>query len=192
MTTKKIVAKQHEASGCVARGTLLIVDADEAASKPLACALSARGFEVRTAATVGAGRQAIEAAAPDYALVELRLGKESGLDIVIALSAARPNTRIVIFSGHGGTAHTVAGIKAGATDHLPKPASIDAIEAALLSDIEPSPRPIEVQMMPERVRWEHVQTIFRQSGRNVSETARTLRMHRRTLQRLLAKGEPRL
>ena len=189
MTMEKPAANRIVVARRAARGTLLLVDADEEAATPLALALSARGFEVRVAATVAASLRAIRAAAPDYALIELRLGTGSGLDIVIALSAARPDARIVIFSGHGGIAHTVAAIKAGAADHLPKPASLDAIEAALLSDVESLVG--EVPMMPERVRWEHVQTIFRQSGRNVSETARTLRMHRRTLQRILAKGEPR-
>jgi len=191
MRTEKPTTDQSHAAGPMARGRLLIVDADETAARELAHAMRARGFEVRVAATVAASLDAMRAAAPDYALIDLQLGKDSGLEVVSALSAAHPDARIVILSVYGGLAYTVAAIKAGATDHLPRPASLEAIEAALLSDVEPLPPPIDLPMVPERVRWEHVQTVFRQSGGNVSETARSLRMHRRTLQRILARGEPR-
>jgi len=188
---EKPAANQNQALRYVARGGLLIVDADETAARQLAQALSARGFAVRIAGTVAASLDAIAAAAPDYALVDLQLGRDSGLEVVRALAAECPETRIVIFSFYGGLAHTVAAIKAGAADHLPRPASLETIEAALLSDGARLPPPIALPMGPDRVRWEHVQTVFRQSGGNVSETARSLRMHRRTLQRILARGEPR-
>jgi two-component system, response regulator RegA len=190
MTTEKSAAIQNQAVQRPERGRLLIVDADQTAAQELARGLGARGFAVRITATVDASLEAIRANPPDHALIDLQLGKDSGLEVVRALSAACPESRIVIFSVYGGLAHTVAAIKAGAVDHLPRPASLDAIEAALLADGETLPPPIELPMGPERVRWEHVQTIFRQSGGNVSETARTLRMHRRTLQRILARGEP--
>src|SRR5581483_10111845 len=190
MSTMTAIDARSEMPRSAALGSLLIVDADAAAARQLALALSARGFTVDVAASVAASLAAIRSAPPDYALVDLRLGLESGLEVVRALSAARPDARIVIFSGYGGLAHTVAAIKAGASDHLPKPASVDAVEAALLSRADPLPPPIALPMEPDRVRWEHVQTIFRQSGCNVSVTARTLRMHRRTLQRILARGAP--
>jgi len=190
MRMEKSAANQNHAVARPGRGRLLIVDADRTAAQELAHALGERGFTVRIAATVAASLEAIQADPPDHALIDLQLGKDSGLEVVRALSAACPETRIVIFSVYGGLAHTVAAIKAGAADHLPRPANLESIEAALLADGEKLPPPIELPMGPERVRWEHVQTVFRQSGGNVSETARNLRMHRRTLQRILARGEP--
>jgi two-component system response regulator RegA len=171
--------------------TLLIVDDDAPLLNRLARAMERRGFEVRTADSVSAGIQAAQTEAPEYAVVDLRLGDGNGLDVVAALRAARADTRIVMLTGYGAIATAVAAVKAGAVDYLPKPADADAIEAALLSRDGALPPPPELPMSAERVRWEHIQRVFEQCERNVSETARRLRMHRRTLQRILAKHAPR-
>jgi two-component system response regulator RegA len=171
--------------------TLLIVDDDAPLLNRLARAMERRGFEVRTADSVSSGVQEAQSVAPDYAVVDLRLGDGNGLDVVAALRAARADTRIVMLTGYGAIATAVAAVKAGAIDYLPKPADADAIEAALLSRDGALPPPPELPMSAERVRWEHIQRVFEQCDRNVSETARRLRMHRRTLQRILAKHAPR-
>src|ERR671927_302867 len=120
-----------------------------------------------------------------------RAMERRGFDVVAALRAARADTRIVMLTGYGAIATAVAAVKAGAVDYLPKPADADAIEAALLQQPDALPPPPEQPMTADRVRWEHIQRVFEQCDRNVSETARRLRMHRRTLQRILAKHAPR-
>ena len=127
---------------------------------------------------------------PAYAVVDLRLGDGSGLDVVSTLREHRPDIRAVILTGYGNIATAVAAVKAGAVDYLPKPADADAIENALLQSGD-GPPPPENPMSADRVRWEHIQRVYEQCERNVSETARRLRMHRRTLQRILAKHAPR-
>src|SRR5581483_243458 len=111
--------------------SLLIVDDDAPLLNRLARAMERRGFEVRTADSVSAGIQAAQSAAPEYAVVDLRLGDGNGLDVVAALRAARADTRIVMLTGYGAIATAVAAVKAGAVDYLLKPADADAIEAAL-------------------------------------------------------------
>jgi len=172
-------------------GRLLIVNDDAATSEALGHAMTARGFTVECAPSLAVGLAAIAREAPDYALIDVRLGHESGLALIGALRAAQPDVRIVVFSSYGDLANAVAAIKAGAADYVPKPASPEALEAALLSRREPLPPPIPLPLLADEVRWEHIRSVFTQAGRNVSETARRLRMHRRTLQRILAKGEPR-
>jgi two-component system response regulator RegA len=172
------------------RGRLLIVENDRIQADRLAEEMRARGFVADTAGTLEACLAAVARGAPDYVLVDVRLGNENGLEAVSAVHAAHPAARIVIHSCHGTLATVVAAIKAGAADCLPKPISMAAIEAALLSQREPLPLPVEVPLNPDWVRWEHIQRVFAASDGNVSRTARKLRMHRRTLQRILAKGEP--
>src|SRR5438552_3714676 len=104
---------------------------------------------------------------------------------------ARPGARIVMLTGYGNIATAVAAVKAGALDYLPKPADADAVERALLAQEGETPPPPEDPMSADRVRWEHIQRIFELCDRNVSETARRLKMHRRTLQRILSKHAPR-
>jgi two-component system response regulator RegA len=169
---------------------LLIVDDDEAFRERLARAMERRGFAVHVAASVATGKTAATATPPDYAVVDLRLGDGSGLDVVEALRACAPGARVIVLTGYGNIATAVAAMKAGAIDYLPKPADADAIEAALLSLDRPLPPPPEQPMSADRVRWEHIQRIYEQCDRNVSETARRLNMHRRTLQRILAKHAP--
>ncbi len=171
--------------------TLLIVDDDEPLCQRLARAMERRGFIVRTADSVASG-VAAAAEAPAFAVVDLRLGDGSGLDVVKTLRKTRPSARIVMLTGYGNIATAVAAVKAGAVDYLPKPVDADAVERALLaSDAAGLPPPPEDPMSADRVRWEHIQRVFEQCDRNVSETARRLKMHRRTLQRILGKHAPR-
>jgi len=171
--------------------TLLIVDDDAPLCQRLARAMERRGFVVATADGVASGVAAASAHPPAFAVVDLRLGDGSGLEIVSALRGARPEARIVVLTGYGNIATAVAAVKAGALDYLPKPADADAVERALLAQEGATPEPPEDPMSADRVRWEHIQRIFELCERNVSETARRLKMHRRTLQRILSKHAPR-
>jgi two-component system, response regulator RegA len=170
---------------------LLIVDDDEPFRTRLARAMERRGYQVFTADSAQGGMSAAAEHRPAYAVVDLRLGEGSGLDVVTALRLARADIRVVVLTGYGNIATAVAAVKAGAVDYLPKPADADQIEAALKASGRPLPPPPEHPMSADRVRWEHIQRVFEQCGRNVSETARRLNMHRRTLQRILAKYAPR-
>ena len=171
--------------------TILIVDDDRPLRSRLATAMERRGFDVDTADSVASGIARVNAAAPRFAVVDLRLGDGSGLDVVAALHEARPDARAIILTGYGNIATAVAAVLVGAIDYLPKPADADQLEAALLNVEGPLPAPPENPMSADRVRWEHIQRVYEQCDRNVSETARRLNMHRRTLQRILAKRSPR-
>ena len=175
----------------VGERTLLIVDDDAPLCQRLARAMERRGFVVETAESVAAGIAAASARPAAFAVVDLRLGDGSGVAVVEALRKARPAARIVMLTGYGNIATAVAAVKAGAVDYLPKPADADAVERALLSTETSLPPPPEDPMSADRVRWEHIQRVFEQCDRNVSETARRLKMHRRTLQRILSKHAPR-
>jgi two-component system response regulator RegA len=169
---------------------LLIVDDDAPLCQRLARAMEKRGFVVDTAESVAAGTAAARDRPPAFAVVDLRLSDGSGLDIVSALRQSRPGARIVMLTGYGNIATAVAAVKAGAIDYLPKPADADAVEHALLGGDSALPPPPADPMSADRVRWEHIQRVFEQCERNVSETARRLKMHRRTLQRMLGKHAP--
>jgi two-component system, response regulator RegA len=171
--------------------TLLIVDDDEPLCQRLARAMERRGFVVQTAESVAAGTRLASERPPAFAVVDLRLGDGSGLDIVKVIRGSRPAARIVMLTGYGNIATAVAAVKAGAVDYLPKPVDADAVERALLATDAALPPPPEDPMSADRVRWEHIQRVFEQCDRNVSETARRLKMHRRTLQRILGKHAPR-
>jgi two-component system response regulator RegA len=171
--------------------SLLIVDDDRPFRDRLSKAMERRGFAVRAVDSVAGGISAVEAEPPAFAVLDLRLLDGSGLDIVPVLRDARPDSRIVILTGYGNIASAVAAVKAGAVDYLGKPADADQIEAALLAQSDALPPPPENPMSADRVRWEHIQRVYEQCDRNVSETARRLNMHRRTLQRILAKRAPR-
>lgn len=170
--------------------SLLIVDDDGPFRNRLARAMERRGFDVVAVESVSLGIEVAQESAPAFAVVDLRLADGSGLDVVSAIRDARPEARIIMLTGYGNIATAVAAVKAGAVDYLPKPADADAIEAALLADGRPLPIPPENPMSADRVRWEHIQRVFEQCDRNVSETARRLKMHRRTLQRILNKHAP--
>ncbi len=169
--------------------TLLLVDDDAPFVARLARAMEKRGFLPETAESVAAGRVIAETRPPAYAVIDLRLEDGNGLDVVEALRARRPDCRIVVLTGYGAIATAVAAVKFGATDYLSKPADADDITSALLSRGE-NPPPPENPMSADRVRWEHIQRVYELCDRNVSETARRLTMHRRTLQRILAKRSP--
>ena len=171
--------------------TLLLVDDDAPLCQRLARAMERRGFIVATADSVAGGVAAVTGHPPAFAVVDLRLADGSGLEIVKTLRKARPGARIVMLTGYGNIATAVAAVKAGALDYLPKPADADAVERALLASDVSLPPPPEDPMSADRVRWEHIQRVFEQCDRNVSETARRLKMHRRTLQRILGKHAPR-
>ncbi|SFH07077.1 two-component system, response regulator RegA [Palleronia marisminoris] len=171
--------------------TLLLVDDDEPFLKRLARAMEKRGFKVTTAESVAEGRAHATHCPPAYAVVDLRLGDGNGLDVVETIRAKREDAKIVVLTGYGAIATAVAAVKIGATDYLSKPADANEITAALLSRGHDLPPPPENPMSADRVKWEHIQRIYEQCDRNVSETARRLSMHRRTLQRILAKRSPR-
>ena len=171
--------------------SLLVVDDDPPFRNRLARAMEKRGFDVVAVDSVALGIEVAQESAPVFAVVDLRLGDGSGLDVVAALRDARPDSRIVVLTGYGNIATAVAAVKAGAVDYLPKPADADAVEAALLAYGRPLQPPPENPMSADRVRLEHIQRVFEQCDRNVSETARRLKMHRRTLQRILNKHAPR-
>lgn len=171
--------------------SLLVLDDDEAFRRRLARAMERRGFEPVMAESVAEGLSVVRRQPPAYAVVDLRLEDGNGLDVVEALREARPESRIVVLTGYGAIATAVAAVKIGATDYLAKPADADDVEAALLAGDSLKPPPPENPMSADRVRWEHIQRVFELCDRNVSETARRLNMHRRTLQRILAKRSPR-
>ena len=174
-----------------ADNSLLIVDDDAPLRNRLGRAMERRGFNIQLAETASDGIDAARRQRPAYAILDLRLSDGNGLDIVKALRDARGDARIIMLTGYGNIASAVAAVKAGVVDYLPKPADADAITAALLDHKDALPPPPENPMSADRVRWEHIQRVYEQCDRNVSETARRLKMHRRTLQRILAKHAPR-
>ncbi len=171
--------------------TLLLVDDDEPFLRRLAKAMEKRGFEVETADSVAGGRAIATARPPAFAVIDLRLGDGNGLDVVEVLREQRADARVVVLTGYGAIATAVAAVKIGATDYLSKPADANDITNALLATGDDMPPPPENPMSADRVRWEHIQRVYELCDRNVSETARRLSMHRRTLQRILAKRSPR-
>ena len=170
--------------------SLLLVDDDEPFVKRLARAMEKRGFLPETAESVAVGRAKAIAKPPAYAVIDLRLNDGSGLDVVEALREVRPDCRIVVLTGYGAIASAVAAVKIGAIDYLTKPADANEVVNALLSRAGAPLEVPEMMMSADRVRWEHIQRVYEMCERNVSETARRLSMHRRTLQRILAKRGP--
>ncbi|MCB1379418.1 MAG: ActR/PrrA/RegA family redox response regulator transcription factor [Alphaproteobacteria bacterium] len=170
--------------------TLLLVDDDKPFLTRLARAMEARGFEVRVAESVADGVVQVRRAPPAFAVVDLRLGDGNGLDVIEALHATRPDARAVVLTGYGNIATAVTAVKLGAIDYLAKPADADAVYGALVGDTESRAVLPDNPMSADRVRWEHIQRVYELCNRNVSETARRLNMHRRTLQRILAKRAP--
>ena len=170
--------------------SLLIVEDDKAFLQRLARAMEGRGFAVTTAESVADGLSHLEAATPAFAVVDMRLEDGNGLDVISALKRRRPDARAIILTGYGNIATAVNAVKLGAVDYLSKPVDADDVVAALLALDGRKAEPPENPMSADRVRWEHIQRIYELCGRNVSETARRLNMHRRTLQRILAKRAP--
>jgi len=170
--------------------SLLIVDDDKPFLSRLAKAMEARGYQVRTADSLEAGKQAIRESAPAFAVVDLRLDDGNGLEVIRMLRETRPDCRALVLTGYGNIATAVTAVKLGAVDYMSKPADAEDILAALTASGETKPKPPENPMSADRVRWEHIQRVYELCNRNVSETARRLHMHRRTLQRILAKRAP--
>ncbi len=170
--------------------TLLLVDDDKPFLTRLGRAMETRGFVVRMADTVAEGIAEVRKEAPGYAVVDLRLADGNGLDVIEALHASRPEARAVVLTGYGNIATAVTAVKLGAIDYLAKPADADAVYGALTGDTDARTALPDNPMSADRVRWEHIQRVFELCSRNVSETARRLNMHRRTLQRILAKRAP--
>ena len=171
--------------------SLLIVEDDKLFLQRLARAMESRGFAVRTAETVREGLREVENSPPTFAVVDMRLTDGNGLDVISALKQRKPEARGIVLTGYGNIATAVTAVKLGAFDYLSKPADADEVVAALLANAETKAAPPENPMSADRVRWEHIQRIYELCDRNVSETARRLNMHRRTLQRILAKRAPR-
>ena len=170
--------------------TLLLVDDDKPFLTRLARAMETRGFSVRMAETVAEGVAEVKKKPPGYAVVDLRLADGNGLDVIQALHQSRPDARAVVLTGYGNIATAVTAVKLGAIDYLAKPADADAVYSALTGSNDHRAALPENPMSADRVRWEHIQRVYELCNRNVSETARRLNMHRRTLQRILAKRAP--
>ena len=170
--------------------SLLIVEDDKSFLQRLARAMEGRGFTVTTAESVADGLTQLETTSPAFAVVDMRLEDGNGLDVISALKRRRPDARAIILTGYGNIATAVNAVKLGAVDYLSKPVDADDVVAALLALEGRRAEPPESPMSADRVRWEHIQRIYELCGRNVSETARRLNMHRRTLQRILAKRAP--
>jgi two-component system, response regulator RegA len=171
--------------------SLLIVEDDKPFLERLARAMETRGFAVTACESVADGLNQIAKAAPAFAVVDLRLGDGNGLDVVSALKRKRPEARAIVLTGYGNIATAVTAVKLGAVDYLSKPADADDVVSALLASGNQKSELPSNPMSADRVRWEHIQRIYEMCNRNVSETARRLNMHRRTLQRILAKRAPR-
>ena len=171
--------------------SLLIVDDDGPLRDRLARAMEKKGFKVYQAENVDKGINIAKNSPPAFAVVDLRLTDGSGLEVVKEIRKNKENSRIVMLTGYGNIPTTVAAIKAGAIDYIPKPADADDVENALLANPTLKASPPENPMSADRVKWEHIHRVFELCNRNVSETARRLKMHRRTLQRILSKRSPR-
>ncbi len=170
--------------------SLLILDDDKVFLARLSRAMEARGYVVTPADSVSAGLAAIAARPPAFAVIDMRLEDGNGLDVISELKRVRPDARGVVLTGYGNIATAVTAVKMGAFDYLAKPADADEIDAALRAVPGAKPDLPDNPMSADRVRWEHIQRVYELCNRNVSETARRLSMHRRTLQRILAKRAP--
>ena len=171
--------------------SLLVLDDDAPLRTRLGRALEQRGFEPVLVGSVSEALAAVKAHPPAYAVLDMRLEDGTGLKVVEAVRDARADAKVIMLTGYGNIATAVAAVKAGVVDYLSKPADADDVARALLAAKDAAPAPPENPMSADRVRWEHIQRVYEMCGHNVSETARRLNMHRRTLQRILAKRAPR-
>jgi len=170
--------------------SMLIVDDDGPLRDRLARAMEKKGFQVTQAESVDKGVRITKNSPPAFAIIDLRLTDGSGLEVVKEIRRNRQESRIIMLTGYGNIPTAVAAVKAGAIDYIPKPVDADDVESALLASPESKAKPPENPMSADRVKWEHIHRIFELCNRNVSETARRLKMHRRTLQRILSKRSP--
>ena len=171
--------------------SLLILDDDDPLRARLARAMEKKGFVTKEAKSIQEGLEIAKKTPPNFAVVDLRLQDGNGLDVVKELHKNKKECRIVMLTGYGNLPTAVAAVKAGAIDYIAKPVDADDVEAALLALPESKAVPPENPMSADRVKWEHIHRVFELCNRNVSETARRLKMHRRTLQRILSKRSPR-
>jgi len=171
--------------------SLLVMDDDAPLRTRLGRALESRGFDVTLVGSVAEAVAAVKSSPPAFAVLDLRLEDGNGLQVVETIQQERPDARVVMLTGYGNIATAVAAVKAGAVDYLSKPADADDVARALLAAGGSAPPPPDNPMSADRVRWEHIQRVYELCGHNISETARRLNMHRRTLQRILAKRAPR-
>ncbi len=171
--------------------SLLIVDDDNPFRERLSRSMEKKGFKVSQAEGVKKGIETVKITKPTFAVVDLRLNDGNGLEVVKEIQNLNINSRIIMLTGYGNISTAVAAIKQGAIDYLAKPADADDVEKALLADPKEKAQPPENPMSADRVKWEHIHRVFELCNRNVSETARRLKMHRRTLQRILSKRSPR-
>ena len=190
MRPQKNIAKQLNLSEFEDK-SLLILDDDDPFRSRLARAMEKKGFSVKEAKSVAEGLNIVKTNPPAFALVDLRLEDGNGLDVIKELSKNKKDSRIVMLTGYGNLPTAVAAVKNGAIDYMAKPVDADDVEAALLASPESKAMPPENPMSADRVKWEHIHRVFELCNRNVSETARRLKMHRRTLQRILSKRSPR-
>ena len=181
-TTQKI--------GDFADKSLLIVDDDNPLRDRLSRAMEKKGFLVTQAESVKQGIIQAKNSPPAFAVIDLRLGDGNGLEVVKEIRKLKRDSKVVMLTGYGNIPTAVAAVKAGAIDYIPKPADADDVENALLARPETKAEPPENPMSADRVKWEHIHRVFELCNRNVSETARRLKMHRRTLQRILSKRSP--
>ncbi len=170
--------------------SLLIVDDDNPFRERLSRAMEKKGFIVTQAESVRNGIDSIKVKKPAFAVIDLRLNDGNGLEVVKELQIQNNKSRIIMLTGYGNIPTAVAAIKHGAIDYLAKPADAEDVEKALLADPKDKASPPENPMSADRVKWEHIHRVFELCNRNVSETARRLKMHRRTLQRILSKRSP--
>lgn len=171
--------------------TLMILDDDGPFRTRLGRAMEQRGFTVNAVETVAEATSIVNTQPPAFAVLDMRLQDGNGLDVIDLLHTQRPDSKMVMLTGYGNLATAVSAVKRGAVDYLAKPADADDVCKALLAERDEAPEPPENPMSADRVRWEHIQRVYELCGKNVSETARRLNMHRRTLQRILAKRAPR-
>jgi len=184
------VANKEDKIGVFTDKSLLIIDDDNPFRERLSRAMEKKGFIVYQAESVKSAVETVRIKKPTFAVVDLRLGDGNGLEIVKEIQNLKIKSRIVMLTGYGNIPTAVAAIKEGAIDYLAKPADADDVEKALLADPDRKPQPPENPMSADRVKWEHIHRVFELCNRNVSETARRLKMHRRTLQRILSKRSP--
>ena len=190
MRTQKNIPEQIKLSDFEHK-SLLILDDDDPLRGRLARAMEKKGFQVKEAKTVSEGLNIVKTTPPGFACIDLRLEDGNGLDVIKELSKNKKDCRIVMLTGYGNLPTAVAAVKAGAIDYIAKPVDADDVESALLASPESKAKPPENPMSADRVKWEHIHRVFELCNRNVSETARRLKMHRRTLQRILSKRSPR-
>ena len=170
--------------------SLIIVDDDDPFRDRLARAMDKKGFQVQSAKTIEIANKMVKSQPPAFAVVDLRLDDGNGLDVVKEINKVRKDSRVIMLTGYGNLPTAVAAVKAGAIDYMAKPVDADDVEAALLAAPDSKAKPPENPMSADRVKWEHIHRVFELCNRNVSETARRLKMHRRTLQRILSKRSP--